>query len=122
MSKQMACEQMEQIKPAAVSQADKLMSLAARLLFENGQTTRRIVEAVAQMGETLGLRATLIPRWGDLTLRVDDDTSSRYESFAAEPAGVDMHRVAAVMQVVDDFHAGGIDIGTAQSDLEAIDR
>ncbi len=118
----MACEQMEQMKPAAVSPADKLMSLAARLLFENGQTTRRTVEAVAQMGETLGLRATLIPRWGDLTLRTDDDTSSRYESFAAEPAGVDMHRVAAVMQLVDDFHAGGIDIGTAQSDLEAIGR
>ena len=109
----MAWEQMEQVKPEAVSQADKLMSLTAKLLFENGQTTRRTVEAVAQMGETLGLRATLMPRWGDLTLRVDDDTSSRHESFEAAPTGVEMHRVADVMQLVDDFNVSRTDIGTA---------
>jgi uncharacterized membrane protein YjjP (DUF1212 family) len=112
----------QQIKPEAVSQAIKLISLAAKLLFENGPTTRRMVEAVTQMGETLGLRATLIPHWGELTLRADDDKTSRYESFVSEPAGVDMHRVAAAMQLVDNFNAGKIDIDNAQFALEDIKR
>jgi uncharacterized membrane protein YjjP (DUF1212 family) len=111
----MATKLTEQNKAAAVSQAVELMSFAAKLLFENGQTTRRMVEVVTQMGDTLGLRATLVPHCGELTLRVDDDKSSRYASFAAEPAGVDMHRVAAVMQLVDDFNAGKIGIDKAQS-------
>jgi uncharacterized membrane protein YjjP (DUF1212 family) len=122
MSNQMSGTLTELIKPAAVSQSLELMSLVANLLFENGQTTRRMVEAVTQMGDTLGVRATLIPHWGELTLRVDDDKSACYESFAAEPAGVDMHRVAGVMQIVDDFNAGKIDIDTALSALEAIRR
>jgi hypothetical protein len=37
MGKQMVCEQMEQVKPTAVSQADRLMSLTAKLLFDDAQ-------------------------------------------------------------------------------------
>lgn len=111
----------EQIKPAAVSRALELMQLLAKLLFENGQTTRRMVEVAAPTGETPGVLAMLFARWGALTLRVDDNMSSRYETFAAEPAGVDLHRVAGVMPIVDDLNAG-IDIDSAQSALEAIAR
>jgi uncharacterized membrane protein YjjP (DUF1212 family) len=94
----------------------------AKLLFENGQTTQPTVEAVTRMGDALGLRATLFPRWGELTLRLDNDNSSRYETFAAEPDGVHMQRVADVTQIVDDFSAGAIDIDTAQSALEGVGR
>jgi len=74
-----------------------LISVSARLLFANGQTTARTVAAVEQLADGLGFRAAVFPRWGELTVRIDDDTGSRYEIIAVEPVGVDMSKVAATM-------------------------
>ena len=75
--------------------------LSARLLFANGQTTERMVAAVEQLADALGVQATVFPRWGELTVRIDDDTGSRYEIIAIEPLGVDMSKVAATVGVID---------------------
>jgi hypothetical protein len=76
--------------PKHVGSAENLalISVSARLLFANGQTTQRTVAAVEQLAEALGFRATVFPHWGELIVRIDDDTGSRYEIMAAEPVGV----------------------------------
>jgi len=78
-----------------------LILISARLLFANGQTTERTGAAVEQLADALGFRATVFPRWGELTVRIDDDTGSRYEIIAVEPVSVDMSKVAATVSVID---------------------
>jgi uncharacterized membrane protein YjjP (DUF1212 family) len=99
-----------------------LILLSARLLFANGQTTERTVAAVEQLAEALGFRATVFPHWGELTVRIDDDTGSRYEIIAVEPLGVDMGKVAATVSVIDKVCAGRMDVEAARAALEAVTR
>jgi hypothetical protein len=35
----------------------------ARVLYVNGQSTDQTLAAAAQLGDTLGLRAKILPRW-----------------------------------------------------------
>jgi len=74
-----------------------LILISARLLFTNGQTTRTMVAAVQKLGARLGVRASVFPRWGELTVRIEDAVGSSYEIMAVEPAGVDMNKVIATM-------------------------
>ena len=99
-----------------------LISTGARLLFENVQTTERMVAASEQLAEALGVRATLFPRWGELLLRIEDDVGSRYEIVAAKPAGMDMNKVTATMATIDKVCAGRVDAAAVRSALEAITR
>ena len=99
-----------------------LISLSARMLFENGQSTENIVSALDQLADALGFRATTFPRWGDLTIRIDDGSGSRHEIIAAAPVGVDMRKVAATISVINDVCNGRLDAKAAWSELEAIAR
>ena len=40
----------------------------ARVLYVNGQATEQTVAAAERLGHTLGLRAKVMPRWGELRL------------------------------------------------------
>jgi len=97
-----------------------LILVSARLLFANGQTTERTVAAVGQLAGALGFRASVFPRWGELTVRIDNDTGSHYEIIAVEPVGVDMSKVAATVSVIDKFCDGRMDAEAARSALEAV--
>jgi uncharacterized membrane protein YjjP (DUF1212 family) len=99
-----------------------LILISARLLFANGQTTERTGAAVEQLADALGFRATVFPRWGELTVRIDDDTGSRYEIIAVEPVGVDMSKVAATVSVIDQVCDGRMDAEAARSALEVVTR
>src|SRR5258705_11102364 len=99
-----------------------LILLSGRLLFANGQTTERTVVAVEQLADALGFQATVFPRWGELTVRIDDDTGSHYEIIAVEPVGVDMSKVAATVSVIDKVCAGRMDTEAARSAFEAVTR
>jgi uncharacterized membrane protein YjjP (DUF1212 family) len=92
--------------------------LAAALLFENGQTTERTIEATERLAAALGLRATLLPRWGELILQA----GSHYEIMAALPLGVDMGKVAAAMHVIDQACDGSVPAAAVGPALEAIGR
>ncbi len=70
----------------------------------------------------MGFRATTFPRWGDLTIRIDDGSGLRHEIIAASPVGVDMRKVAATISVIDDVCDGRLDAEAARSELEAIAR
>jgi uncharacterized membrane protein YjjP (DUF1212 family) len=108
-----------QLDPVA---ALDLISASARLLFENGQTTERMVAASEQLGEALGFRATLFPHWGELVLRIGDHAGSHYEIVAAKPVGMDMNKVTETMAVIDKVCDGRIDATAMRSVLEAITR
>jgi uncharacterized membrane protein YjjP (DUF1212 family) len=112
----------EPAESLALARDVDLILLSARLLFTNGQTSERTVVAVEQLAEALGFRGTVFPRWGELTVRIDNDTGSRYEIIAAEPVGVDMSKVAATMSVIDKVCAGRMDVEAARSALEAVTR
>ncbi len=109
---------------AHVASAEELalISLSARLLFENGQSTEKVVSALDQLANALGFRATIFPRWGELTILINDGGGSRHEILAAVPAGVDMRRVAATIGVIDDVCNGCLDVAAARSALETIAR
>jgi uncharacterized membrane protein YjjP (DUF1212 family) len=99
-----------------------LISFSARLLFENGQSTEKVISAVGELASAMEFRATVFPHWGDLHIRIDDGGGSRHEIVAAAPLGVDMHKVAATTGVIDDVCGGRIDAATARLALEAIVR
>src|SRR5216683_1781136 len=99
-----------------------LISFSARLLFENGQSTENIVSALDQVADALGFRATVFPRWGELTILIKDSSGSRHEILAAAPVGVDMRKVAAIIGVTDDVCSGQLDVEAARPALEAVAR
>jgi uncharacterized membrane protein YjjP (DUF1212 family) len=86
-------------------QADLVLA-SARVLYVNGQATEQMVSAAGRLGRALGLRATIIPRWGELQLVADDKGSTLLAEVAADPAGVEMDRVASAMRAVDDVASG----------------
>jgi uncharacterized membrane protein YjjP (DUF1212 family) len=99
-----------------------LISLSARLLFENGQSTEKLVSALDRLADALGFRAAVFPRWGELTILINDGGGSRYEILAAAPAHVDMRKVAATIGIIDDVCSGHLDAVVARSVLEKIAR
>ncbi|WP_375787029.1 threonine/serine exporter ThrE family protein [Bradyrhizobium sp. Pha-3] len=80
----------------------------ARVLYVNGQATDQVIAAIQRLCGTLGARAELLPRWGELKLRVDKGEATRTSYVAVDPAGVDMDRVASAMQVVTDIEVGSL--------------
>ena len=105
----------------SAADADLILA-AAELLFRNGQTTERTIEAAQRLAGVLGMSVTLLPRWGELTLRIDDGALTRSETVAADPTGVDMGKVAATTHLIDGLCDGHAAIETAWSALEAIGR
>jgi uncharacterized membrane protein YjjP (DUF1212 family) len=80
----------------------------AQVLHVNGQSTDETVAAAERLGNTLNLRAGILPRWGELQLEAEDGDARLVSVRAAAPTGVDMHRVASAMRVVDDLEAGRV--------------
>jgi uncharacterized membrane protein YjjP (DUF1212 family) len=107
-----------------VISADELavLLLSANLLFANGQTTERTITAVTRLGAALGYRASLFPRWGELSIRIHGTSGDHQEIIGVQPAGVDMNKVVATMKVIDDLCDGRIDAAAARSSLEAVAR
>jgi uncharacterized membrane protein YjjP (DUF1212 family) len=88
----------------------------ARLLYVNGQSTDDTLTAAERLCRNLGLRATIIPRWGELQLHATDGISQLLSVAAASPTGVDMERVASSTRAIDEIGAGRL---TPSSALEA---
>lgn len=98
-------------------EAGRLVLAGARVLYVNGQTTEETVAAARRLGHALDLPATVIPRWGELQL--DQEGSGCVAVEAADPTGVDMHRVAAAMKAIDEIAAGRL---SPVDGMEAIGR
>ena len=96
------------------------LSAAARVLFTNGETSRRMIVAIERLGKALGADVAVSPRWGDVMLRIDDPAGPRLHWIAATPVGVDMQKVASTTELIDQLCNDEIGFDDAQSQLSAI--
>jgi uncharacterized membrane protein YjjP (DUF1212 family) len=99
-----------------------LVLALARILFVNGQATEQTVTATERLARRLGLRVTLMPRWGELQLQSSDKDFNLISQLPADPTGVDMDRVASAMRLIGDIEAGKVAPGAAMRLLSAISR
>ncbi len=104
----------------ALSSALDLLLTSGVLLFVHGQTTEKMIDTMIRLAETLGFQASVFPRWGDLTVRIEGPNGSLHEIIAASPTGVDMGQVTATMNAIDDICDGHIDAAGGRPALEAI--
>ena len=106
-----------------LEQRAELVLACARVLYVNGQSTDETVAAAARLGHALGLRASIIPRWGELEVKAVQagDGHARFVSWVdGNPTGVDMHRVASTMDAVGELSAGQLQQTEAIGAISAI--
>jgi uncharacterized membrane protein YjjP (DUF1212 family) len=99
-----------------------LVLAVARVLYVNGHSTDQTLAVAEQFGDTLGLRARIMPRWGELQLRAEDGSARLISSVAADPTGVDMDRVAATMRAIEQVGTGRLAPAAAMELINAISR
>jgi uncharacterized membrane protein YjjP (DUF1212 family) len=100
--------------------ADLILTVA-RVQFVNGQSTDQVVASAERFGHTLGLRAEIMPRWGELQLKAQDSPSGTrlISAVAADPTGVAMSRVASSMRIIGDLAAGRLAPAAAKEAIRA---
>jgi len=98
----------------------ELVATAAALLFNNGQTTERVVLSAERLGHALGTPLRLHPHWGELALQIGGTPFS--EMIPAMPLGVDMRKVLTVTTVVDHVCDGTLAHEEANAALTAAGR
>src|SRR5258707_15768876 len=89
-----------------LEERSNLVLAFAHVLYVNGQATDQTLDAVERLSDSLGVRAKLMPRWGELQLQIEDREARLISLVAANPAGVDKDRVASSMQGIGDLGAG----------------
>ena len=94
----------------------------ARTLFINGQATDQTVAAAERLGRALSLRANVMARWGELQLQSDGKDGILIFQVAADPAGVDMDRVASTMRAIEDVESGRLAPDAAMKAISIISR
>jgi uncharacterized membrane protein YjjP (DUF1212 family) len=94
----------------------------ARVLYVNGQSTEQTLDAAERLGNTLGLRAKILPHWGELQLQAEDRDASLISAVAAEPSGVEMDRVASTMRATEDIGGGRLAPAVAMEKISAISQ
>jgi uncharacterized membrane protein YjjP (DUF1212 family) len=94
----------------------------ARVLFINGQSTDQTLAAAERLGDSLGLRARIMPRWGELQLQAEDGDAKLFCATASDPSGVDMDRVASAMRAIEELGDGRLAPAAAGEAISAISR
>ena len=78
----------------------------ARVLFINGESTQQTLDAAERLGNCLGFRVRTLPRWGELEVQTEDADGKFISAIEADPAGVDMDRVASTLGTVQQLCGG----------------
>jgi uncharacterized membrane protein YjjP (DUF1212 family) len=104
----------------ALREEGELILAFARVLYVDGQSTKQTTVAAKQLARTLGVNAVVLPRWGELQLEVSDKSGAFSSQGAANPAGVDMQRVATATNALEDVKAGRIGPGEFASAIRQI--
>jgi uncharacterized membrane protein YjjP (DUF1212 family) len=105
-----------------LAQRCNLVLAFARVLYVNGQATEQTVAAAEQLGRMLGLRAKVMPRWGELRLQSEDENGTVIAEVAADPTGVDMDRVASAARAIGELGAGRLALPAAAQAIAAISQ
>ena len=93
----------------------------ARTLFVNGQATDQTLAAAERLGRALDLRATVMARWGELQLQSDSEATP-FCREPADPAGVEMDRVASTMRAIEDVESERLAPDAAMKAIGVISR
>jgi uncharacterized membrane protein YjjP (DUF1212 family) len=104
------------------AERSNLVLAFARVLYVNGQATEQTVAAAEQLARTLGLRAKVMPRWGELQLQSEDENGKLISQVVADPTGVDMDRVASAARAMGDLGAGRLAPDAAAEAIAAISQ
>src|SRR5262249_12273237 len=94
----------------------------AQVLFANGQATEQTVDAAERLSRALGLRATIMPRWGEVQLVAAGKDGALVAQVAANPASVEMDRVASTMRAIEDIASGRLAPDAATETIGEISR
>ena len=94
----------------------------ARVLYVNGQATDQTLDAAERLGDTLGLRAKLMARWGELELAAKDGDGILLSVVEANPSGVDMDRVASTMRTIEEIADGRVAPAAAMEAITKISK
>src|SRR5215813_663171 len=103
-----------------LEERSKLVLAVARVLYVNGQSTHQTVGAAARLSTCLGLRATILPRWGALALQAEDTDGTCIAALEADPSGVNMARVASTLRTVEALCDGRLAPANAMEALNTI--
>src|SRR5258708_18045943 len=63
-----------------------------------------------------------MPRWGELLLQAEDRDARLISAAAADPAGVDMDRVASTMRAIEELSGGRLVPAAAMEAISAISQ
>jgi uncharacterized membrane protein YjjP (DUF1212 family) len=105
-----------------LEERSNLVLAFARVLYVNGQATDQTLNAAERLGNTLGLRAKIMPRWGELQLQAEDRNARLISAVAADPTGVDMDRVASTMRVIEELGANRLAPSAAMEAITKISK
>jgi len=93
-----------------------------RVLYVNGQDTDQTLDAAERLGDTLRVRSKIMPRWGELQLQAEDRDARLISAVAADPAGVEMDRVAFTMRAIEELGAGRLAPAAAMESITKISK
>ncbi len=105
-----------------LEERSNLVLAFARVLYVNGQATEQTLAAATRLGRALGLRAKIMPRWGELLIRSENKDGRLISQVAANPTGVNMERVASTMRAIEELDAGRLVPEAAMGVIGAISR
>jgi uncharacterized membrane protein YjjP (DUF1212 family) len=105
-----------------LDEGSNLVLAFARTLFVNGQATDQTLDAAKNLGYFLGIRASILPRWGELLLEANDHDRSLISGVEAEPVGVNMDRVASSMRTIEEIGDGRVASSAALDAVNAISK
>ena len=105
-----------------LSERSDLVVAFTQVLYVNGQSTEQTLAAAGQLAGDLGLRASVMPRWGELQIKTNDGDARLIRTVSADPTGVHMGRVAYAMQTIDELGAGRLAPTAAMATTETISR
>jgi len=106
--------------PATSRAPSDLVLAFTRVLHVNGESTDDTLAAADRLANHFGLRASILPRWGELQIESADD--GLVSVAAADPTGIDMDLVASAVRAIDEFTAGRLAPAAAMETIRAIAR
>jgi uncharacterized membrane protein YjjB (DUF3815 family) len=105
-----------------LEERSNLVLAFARVLYVNGESTDQTLTAAKRVGNALGLRVMIMPRWGELQLQAEAGDARLISAVAADPTGVAMNRVVSAMRAIGDLDAGRLAPAVAKEMIGAISQ
>jgi uncharacterized membrane protein YjjP (DUF1212 family) len=103
-----------------LEERSNLVLAFTRVLYVNGQSTDRTLAVAERLGNILGMRAQIMPRWGELQLEADDGSARLLSALAADPTGVEMDRVTSATRATEELATGRLAPAAAMDAINSI--